>query len=86
MKSLVKKFVDSLHDHMWLWFLPTIGMTLLATAYALVREPNWRATQALVVREETNAAEGTSRSLSERRQYEDRPGGRFSKWLAARRQ
>jgi succinoglycan biosynthesis transport protein ExoP len=49
-QAFTKKFNKVLRDHVWLWFLPTVGMTL--AAYAVLRQPKWQATQALLIRDE----------------------------------
>ncbi len=46
--SLVKAF----RTYLWLWVIPTIAMTVLALGYAVTKPTTWRASQALVVRDE----------------------------------
>ncbi len=56
-QTMTKKVVKALQDHIWLWFLPTAGLTILASAYAVLRQPSWQATQALLVREEAGGSD-----------------------------
>jgi uncharacterized protein involved in exopolysaccharide biosynthesis len=39
----------------YLWVTPTVLATLMALTYALIREPQWQASQALLVRDETGS-------------------------------
>ena len=57
-QPLLRKAMETARDHLWLWFVPTVGLTLLASAYCLVRQPTWRARQAFLVRDESGGAEG----------------------------
>jgi succinoglycan biosynthesis transport protein ExoP len=57
--SPAREFAKSLTGHPWLWIVPTAVVTLLATAYALTAPPTWKASQALLVRDE--AAGGLGR-------------------------
>ncbi|MEX0818183.1 MAG: Wzz/FepE/Etk N-terminal domain-containing protein, partial [Pirellulaceae bacterium] len=52
--SLVKAF----RTFVWLWVVPTVAMTAVALAYAVMKPTTWQASQALVVRDE---ARGMSR-------------------------
>lgn len=61
---ILKRYLTAFQDHIWLWFVPTVGLTLMAACYAVVRQPSWEANQALLVRDEAIGAEG--------------PAGRFS--------
>jgi uncharacterized protein involved in exopolysaccharide biosynthesis len=54
-----RQIVTTLRRHFWLWLAPTIALTVLATAYGILRPVKWRASQALVVRDE--ASGGTAR-------------------------
>lgn len=51
-----REFAQALRRHWKLWLAPTVGMTLIALIYALVRPNTWEATQVLHVR---NEAAGT---------------------------
>ncbi|MEO8494769.1 MAG: hypothetical protein ABI614_06845 [Planctomycetota bacterium] len=46
--SLLKAF----RTFVWLWVVPTVAMTAVATVYAIVKPTTWKASQALVIRDE----------------------------------
>ena len=46
-------------QHLWLWLAPTVAMTVGATMYALIRPVSWRASQAIVVRDEAGSTAST---------------------------
>ena len=50
------KLLRVLRIYRWRWIVPTVALTALATAYALLHKPSWQAAQALVVRSEANVA------------------------------
>lgn len=54
----VKKLVAAGRDQLWLWFIPTLALTILASFYCMIRQPTWRAEQGLLVRDESGSAEG----------------------------
>lgn len=41
-----------LRSHLWLWVVPTIVLTAISIVYAAIRPTQWKAAQALVVRDE----------------------------------
>jgi len=47
--------VTTFRRRWYLWVTPTVLATLAALTYALIREPQWQASQALLVRDETGA-------------------------------
>lgn len=46
--SLLKAF----RTYFWLWIIPTVAMTAVAMLYAVTKSTTWRASQAIVVRDE----------------------------------
>jgi uncharacterized protein involved in exopolysaccharide biosynthesis len=46
--SLVKAF----RTYLWLWVVPTVAMTAVATVYAITKSTTWQASQSLVTRDE----------------------------------
>jgi uncharacterized protein involved in exopolysaccharide biosynthesis len=47
-----RQLVTTLHRHFLLWGVPTVLLTALAVVYGVIRPVKWRASQALVVRDE----------------------------------
>ncbi|MEX2138298.1 MAG: hypothetical protein WD894_03500 [Pirellulales bacterium] len=47
-----KQLTDTLRRHSAVWLVPTIALTVLAIGYGIVRPVKWRASQALIVRDE----------------------------------
>ena len=60
--------VRSLREYWRLWVVPTVGLTVLAALYCLVRSPSWEASQALAIR---NEAANNSEGLGRFRQLDD---------------
>ena len=50
--AIARKLITALREHVWLWFVPTIALTIISAAYAVVRPRQWQATQALLLRDE----------------------------------
>ena len=48
--SLLKAF----RTYLWLWVVPTVAMTAVATVYALTKSTTWQASQSLVIRDEAH--------------------------------
>lgn len=46
--SLLKAF----RTYVWLWVIPTVAMTTVATVYAITKSTTWQASQSLVIRDE----------------------------------
>ena len=51
-----RQLVNTLHRHFLLWGVPTVLLTALAVAYGVIRPVKWRASQALVVRDEAGGS------------------------------
>src|SRR5688572_25499331 len=47
-----REILATLRTHAWLWSVPAGVAALLATAYAVMRPDTWKASQALLVRDE----------------------------------
>jgi uncharacterized protein involved in exopolysaccharide biosynthesis len=47
------QILEPLKSHLLLWSVPAILITLLATAYAMLRTDTWQASQGMLVRDET---------------------------------
>jgi len=56
-QPLLKRASGLGRHYLWLWLVPTIAMTAGATIYALIRPISWRASQAIVVRDEASGNE-----------------------------
>ena len=54
-----RQVISTLRRHCVLWTVPTIALTVLAIGYGLVRPVKWRASQALVVRDEAGGGPTT---------------------------
>ncbi len=52
---------SALRRYWWLWVVPTGLCTFVALAYALIRPDTWRASQALIVRDQASGAGADSR-------------------------
>src|SRR5688572_26342775 len=55
-----RQLLSTLRRHFFVWAAPTVVLTVLAIGYAVVRPTKWRASQALVVRDEATSS-GTTR-------------------------
>ncbi len=51
-----QQLLSTLRRHSRLWVIPAVAITLAAAAYGLVRPERWKASQALVVRDETGGS------------------------------
>ena len=56
-QPLLQRGHELARQHLWLWLAPTIAMTAGAALYASVRPVTWRASQAIVVRDEASNKE-----------------------------
>jgi succinoglycan biosynthesis transport protein ExoP len=54
-----RQLVSTLRRHCVLWTAPTIALTVLAVGYGIVRPVEWRASQALIVRDEAGGSTTT---------------------------
>src|SRR4051794_927432 len=53
--SNVLEIVQILKRYKWRWLAPTVVIAVGALGYALVRPATWEASQALIVRDESNS-------------------------------
>lgn len=58
LQQTVMSLLKAFRSYVWLWVIPTIAMTAIATVFATTKSTTWQASQALVVRDE---ARGMSR-------------------------
>jgi polysaccharide biosynthesis transport protein len=52
-----RQIAQLLRDHLWLWLLPAVLIAAAVGVYAVVHQPMWEASQALIVRNEAATAE-----------------------------
>ena len=57
MQPIVTRVIEVGRRHLWLWLAPTAIVFIGATAYALTKPAIWRASQAIVVRDEASGNE-----------------------------
>jgi uncharacterized protein involved in exopolysaccharide biosynthesis len=54
-----RQLVSTLHKHFLLWGVPTVVLTTLAVVYVVIRPVKWRASQAMIVRDEAGGSTTT---------------------------
>jgi uncharacterized protein involved in exopolysaccharide biosynthesis len=51
-----RQLLSTLHRHFLLWGVPTVLLTALAVVYGVIRPVSWRASQAIIVRDEAGGS------------------------------
>jgi uncharacterized protein involved in exopolysaccharide biosynthesis len=54
-----RQLISTLHRHFLLWGVPTVLLTALAVVYGVIRPVKWRASQAIIVRDEAGGSATT---------------------------